>query len=90
MSTGNEVVLEILARVLSQLERRRYLDNKRVVSCVEVIVRLALAHPKGAPLRLPRMQKAYGLSREEFKAILSALAKVGTLTTYFTLPAVDR
>lgn len=78
-------LLQTIADVLSHIDSPELRSDSRVISCIEVSVRLALALPQGAPLVLSRYQKAFKLKRHEFKEVVRALNKVGTMVTYFTL-----
>ena len=82
---SDPVVLEIISNIIRQLEPKSLRSDRRVLSCIEVSVRLALAYPKGFPLRPTRIRHAYRLTSEEWQSILKAMGKVGTFTTYFKL-----
>lgn len=85
MQSYDDLLLDTLSRVLSNIDSPALRYDPRVVSCIEVSVRLALALPQGAPLVLSRYQKCFKLKRHEFKEVVRALSKVGTMVTYFTL-----
>ncbi len=82
---GDQVLLEVIANIIKGLDPKSLRSDRRVLSCIEVSVRLALAYPKGFPLRPTRIRQAYRLTSEEWQSILKAMGKVGTFTTYYKL-----
>lgn len=85
MRDYQEVLLQTIADVLSHIDDPVLRYDPRVVSCIEVSVRLALSLPQGAPLVLSRYQKCFKLKRSEFKQVVRAMNQVGTMVTYWTL-----
>lgn len=82
---GDHIVLELITNIIRQIEPKSLRTDRRVLSCIEISVRLALAYPKGFPLRPSRVRQAYRLTKDEWRSILKAMATVGTFTTYFKL-----
>jgi hypothetical protein len=82
---GDQVLLDVITNIIRQIEPKSLRTDKRVLSCIEISVRLALAYPKGFPLRPSRVRQAYRLTKDEWRSILQAMATVGTFTTYYKL-----
>ena len=85
MKDYSDLLLDTICSVLSHIDDPVLRYDPRVVSCIEVSVRLALSLPQGAPLVLSRYQKCFKLKRSEFRQVVKAMSKVGTMVTYFTL-----
>lgn len=82
---SDQVLLDVITNIIRQIEPKSLRTDRRVLSCIEISVRLALAYPKGFPIRPTRVRHAYRLTKDEWRSILKAMAAVGSFTTYYKL-----